>query len=225
MNETLCELNERYSRFAELKPEYDRIIGIIRERFEEAVRTDDITVLDGYQQMYSAVDNLRTAETYRLDTIAEIMNLEKEYEGKSPFCLACTDLKTLIEHYTRCILYLRRLELPLDESLKIEALEYLKKMHFSPYAALMILNNEIFAHKSFIASVLFENLHNDETFEKKMTALKQYSILMDSDTFLLEKALLFIRQGYIGEALTDLRNIEKPSESVLELIEKLEVPV
>lgn len=215
-------LDEKYSVFENNKEKYADIVADIIGRFDEAISKRDTAPLEGYEKRYEEIEGIRTAETFKLDVVKNILLLEKEHNKEISFWKDCLNCKSLMEHYTKCTLYIRRLEMPLPNALKEEAISYLLTREVSVIAILSILSNEPFEHRDFISRVLYERLCSNLNPQSKLRSLDYFSNYMDVTSYRLNKAFAFLECGERKLACDCLKEIENPKASIAELISKLE---
>lgn len=222
MNVTKEFLDNKYAVFEKNKERYLEVIAKIRTSFDAMLADGDLSHIDGYETLYDSIEHIRTAESNRFDTIKAILEMEKEHGSKLSFIARPKNYQELLDHYVRCVLYIRRLELPLEKELHEEAISYLKETEISTYAVLMILSNELFEHKELLTKILYERLCDDLPLEEKVAHLKNYCMFLSSETAQLELAFAFVEANDAKNALGALKQIEHPSDEILEMMRKLE---
>ncbi len=215
-------LDERYTVFTRNKERYKEVVLKIRGLFDAAAKTKDVSFLLDYEKEYKRIEDIRTAETYRLDIIKNILVLEKEHGATNFFFEDCDTCEELLEHYKRCTLYIRRLEMPLSAELKEEAISYLLEKKVSGIAILSVLSNEQYEHRDYLCKLLYERLCANLDLMQRFKNLDYYSEYMDDTTFKLNKAFLFLENGDRKSARECLLKINNPSVEICDFIKKLE---
>lgn len=133
-------------------------IAQIEKLLDEYLVSKDKTFIDKIPWHDEKNYWLNGAKYYRYGNIKIICSLEEKHGIKDLFLENCADHTDVLDKYIKTILYMRRLELDVEDSAKEEALLFLINEGISIYAVHVILEKELFEKKDLLFTFLGEYL-------------------------------------------------------------------